>query len=196
MSSTLKTRSRLSDTFFDSIYPAKYQEHSARHFTPVKIAWQATRFLARKPQDKILDIGSGTGKFCIAGALISEAHFYGVEMRKTLTDLSNRIRRKHRLANTHFINGDFGRIDFSDFDGIYFFNSFHEFYDASCVLDESSRVSHAEYQRFHALLKEKLKACKPGTRLVTYYTFKNRIPSCFRLVRTNKTGLLKFYVRS
>ncbi len=195
MLNQLHTQKPPSDRFFDSIYPARYHQHSARHFTPVNVAWQAARYLAQTPEDKILDIGSGTGKFCIAASLISQAHFYGVEMRKTLTNLSNRVKRAHGLKNAHFINADFGTIDFSRFDGIYFFNSFHEFCDASCVLDEQSKVSLETYKAFHELLKQKLNECKPGTRLVTYYTFKNKIPSSFRFVRSSKKGLLKFYVK-
>lgn len=195
MPDQLHSGSRFSDTFFDSIYPKKYQEHSARHFTPVRVAIQAARFLAQEPGDKILDVGSGSGKFCIAGSLLSDAHFYGVEMRKTLINLSNRIKRGHRLKNAHFIHGDFSTVDFRKFDGIYFFNSFHEFYDSTCVLDETSRVSLQEYRHFHDMLRLKLNECLPGTRLVTYYTFKNKIPSSFRFIKSNKTGLLKFYVK-
>ena len=187
--------SPFSDTFFDSIYPKKYQEHSARHFTPVRIALQAAKFLAKQPTDRILDVGSGSGKFCLAASMFSEAHFYGVEMRKTLITLSNRIKSKHRLKNAHFIHGDFSSVDFSRFDGIYFFNSFHAFYDPSCILDETSHVSVETYQRFHELLRAKLNECRPGTRLVTYYTFKNKIPSSFRFIKANKSGLLKFYMK-
>ena len=161
----------------------------------MRIALQAAKFLAKQPTDRILDVGSGSGKFCLAASMFSEAHFYGVEMRKTLITLSNRIKSKHRLKNAHFIHGDFSSVDFSRFDGIYFFNSFHEFYDPSCILDETSHVSVETYQRFHELLRAKLNECRPGTRLVTYYTFKNKIPSSFRFIKANKSGLLKFYMK-
>lgn len=184
-----------SDSVFDAIYPKKYQEHSARHFTPVRIAIEAAKFLAQSPSDQVLDIGSGSGKFCMVGAMFSEGHFYGVEMRKTLINLSNRIKRTQRLKTAHFIHSDFTALDFSKYQGIYFFNAFHEFYDASCVLDETSQVSLEDYKRYHSDLKRKLQECLPGTRLVTYHTFKNRIPSSFRFIRANKTGLLKFYIK-
>jgi hypothetical protein len=38
---------------------------------------------------------------------VTEAHFYGVEKRKTLTNLSNKIKRNYKLKNAHFINNDF-----------------------------------------------------------------------------------------
>ncbi len=195
MFESLKLKKYPSDARFDTIYPKKYQEHSARHFTPVSIAVKAARLLADKPDDRILDIGSGVGKVCCIGASITDAHFYGVEKRKTLTNLSNKIKREYKLKNAHFINADFTTLDFSRFNGIYFFNSFHEHLDETCVLDETSRVSLSEYRNYHNSLKEKLNECIKGTRLVTYYTFKNKIPASFQFIDANETGLLKFYIK-
>ncbi|MCZ8284418.1 MAG: class I SAM-dependent methyltransferase [Bacteroidia bacterium] len=184
-----------SDLQFDAIYPRKYQEHSARHFTPVSIAVKAAKLLADKPENRILDIGSGVGKVCCIGASVTGAHFYGVEKRKTLTNLSNKIKREYKLKNAHFINADFTTLDFSRFNGIYFFNSFHEHVDETCVLDDTSRVSLKAYKTYHESLKDKLNECVKGTRLVTYYTFKNKIPSSFQFIDANETGLLKFYIK-
>lgn len=191
----LKQKIYPSDLAFDKIYPLLYQEHSARHFTPVKIAIKAAKLLADLPTDKILDIGSGVGKFCCVGSSVTGAHFYGIEKRKTLTNLANKIKRQYHLKNAHFINNDFTKIDFSKFNGIYFFNSFHEHFDSTCVLDETSKVSLSEYQKYHEDLKLKLEECAVGTKLVTYYTFKNKIPSSYQFIDANETGLLKFYIK-
>lgn len=191
----LKQQKYPSDLKFDAIYPKTYQEHSARHFTPVAIAVKAAKWLASDPEDKILDIGSGVGKFCCIGSSVSGAQFYGVEKRKTLINLSNKIKRSYQLKNVHFVNKDFTELDFSRFSGIYFFNSFQEQMDETCVLDETSRVSLEAYQLYHEQLRLKLEECKPGTRLVTYYTMKNKIPSSYRFIDANETGLLKFYIK-
>jgi ubiquinone/menaquinone biosynthesis C-methylase UbiE len=184
-----------SDVVFDAIYPKKYQDHSARHFTPVSIAVKAAKLLVDHPDDRILDIGSGIGKFCSIGSVLTSANFYGVEQRKTLVNLSNKIKRKYGLKNAHFINEDFTNLDFARFNGIYFFNSFHEYVDETCVLDESSKVSPATYKSYHASLAEKLNECQSGTKLVTYYTFKNKIPSSFRFIDENESRLLRFYIK-
>jgi ubiquinone/menaquinone biosynthesis C-methylase UbiE len=191
----LKQKKYLSDIQFDSIYPKKYQEHSARHFTPVNIAIKAAKLLVDSNADKILDIGSGVGKFCCIGSKVTDANFYGIEKRKTLINLSNKIKRKYQLKTTHFINSDFTDIDFKKFNGIYFFNSFHEHMDESCVLDETSKVSLTAYKKYHADLKLKLNECLKGTKLVTYYTYKNKIPSSFQFIDANESGLLKFYIK-
>ena len=183
------------DPVFDKIYPKAYQEHSARHFTPVKIAVKAAKLLVDDPADKILDIGSGVGKFCCIGASVTNAQFYGVEMRKTLTNLSNKIKRNYKIKNAHFINSDFTKLDFKKYNGIYFFNSFHEYFDSSCVLDETSKVSLQAYEKFHDDLILKLNECNSGTKLVTFHTFKKRIPSTYQFIDANETGLLKFYIK-
>ena len=108
----LKQKKYPTNSAFDKIYPKLYQEHSARHFTPVNIAIKASKLLVDKPTDKILDIGSGVGKFCCIGSAVTDAHFYGIEKRKTLTNLSNKIKRQYKLKNAHFINDDFTALDF------------------------------------------------------------------------------------
>lgn len=191
----LKQKKYPANSSFDKIYPKLYQEHSARHFTPVDIAVKAAKLLVDKPTDKIVDIGSGVGKFCCIGSAVTEANFYGVEKRKTLTNLSNKIKRSYKLKRAHFINSDFTTLDFKKFDGIYFFNSFHEKLDETCILDETSKVSVEEYKKYHEDLMIKLNECKSGTKLVTYYTFKNKIPSSYQFIDANETGLLKFYIK-
>ncbi len=192
---SIKDKQKPSDLVFDKIYPKKYQEHSARHFTPVKIAIKAAKLLVDEPTDKILDIGSGVGKFCCIGSSVTKAHFYGVEKRKALINLSNKIKRMYKLKNAHFINNDFTKLDFSKFNGIYFFNSFHENFDETCVLDETSKVSLRAYKKYHSDLVLKLNECKSGTKLVTFHTFKNKIPSTYQFIDMNETGLLKFYIK-
>lgn len=191
----IKNKKIPSDLNFDKIYPLSYQEHSARHFTPVKIAIKVANLLVDKPTDKILDIGSGVGKFCCIGSSIKQAHFYGVEKRNTLINLSNKIKRTYKLKNAHFIHDDFTNLDFSKFNGIYFFNSFHENFDETCVLDHTSKVSLKKYQKYHNDLVLKLNECHSGTRLVTFHTFKNKIPTSYRFIDMNETGLLKFYIK-
>jgi type I restriction-modification system DNA methylase subunit len=68
----------LIDEDFDLIFPLEIRRKSATHFTPIKIAKAAAEFLATEPGIRILDVGSGAGKFCIVGALITNAHYTGV----------------------------------------------------------------------------------------------------------------------
>ena len=79
--SKLKNLHDLTDEEFDLIFPLEIRRKSATHFTPIKIAKAAAQFLATEPNIRILDVGSGAGKFCFVGALTTNAHFTGVEQR-------------------------------------------------------------------------------------------------------------------
>jgi len=191
----IKIQKRISDLEFDKIYPADFQELSPRHFTPVKVAIKASKLLVKNSHDKIIDIGSGVGKFCCIGSVVTDADFYGVEKRKRLVSISNNIKEQFKLKHAYFLNQDFSKIDFKQFNGIYFFNSFQEKLDSSCVMDKYSSVERKVYDTYHQTLKQKLNECESGTRLVTYYTFKNKIPSSFQFQKSYFDGLLKFYIK-
>ncbi len=193
--SDIKNKNYPSDDVFDLIYPRAYRIHSERHFTPVNIAVKAAQLLVDSSDDYILDIGSGVGKFCSIGVSITKANFYGVEKRKKLINVSNKIKQQFKLKNAHFLHKDFTELDFKKYNGIYFFNSFHEYFDETCILDTASKVSLKVYRKYHDDLIIKLDECNAGTKLVTYHTFKNRIPSTFRFIDSNANGLLKFYIK-
>ncbi|MBK9736331.1 MAG: hypothetical protein IPO92_15780 [Saprospiraceae bacterium] len=53
-------------------------------FTPVDVSILAARYLATNEDSKILDIGSGAGKFCLIGSACSEGTFTGVEQTKEI----------------------------------------------------------------------------------------------------------------
>src|SRR6185437_914320 len=58
----------LTDSDFDAIYPAPVRRVSASFWTPVSVAVRAADLLVDDPSTRVLDIGSGVGKFCIVGA--------------------------------------------------------------------------------------------------------------------------------
>ncbi len=57
-----------SDMEFNTLYPPSIQLLSRNHWTPLSIAMKAACFLAGDGNVRILDIGSGVGKFCLAAA--------------------------------------------------------------------------------------------------------------------------------
>ena len=92
------------DTIFDDLYPEHIQELSLMHWTPVDIAKKASDFLAL-PSTRVLDIGSGVGKFCItAGFFHPETTFCGVEQRSELFTIAELAKEEINLPNVHFIH--------------------------------------------------------------------------------------------
>jgi SAM-dependent methyltransferase len=80
-----------------------------------------------KPKDKILDIGSGIGKFCLIGArLYPHIHFTGIEMSERRVIIANRLKKAMNLDNVTFVHADFCDVykDYLDFKYVYTFNPF------------------------------------------------------------------------
>src|SRR4051812_11246359 len=76
--------STLTEDDFDVVFPERVRRHSPHFWTPIEVAEAAASFLAPSPLVRVLDIGSGAGKFCIVGAARTGAHFSGIEQRPHL----------------------------------------------------------------------------------------------------------------
>lgn len=87
----------VADKDFDSIYPKKIKEAADIHFSPIKVSKVAAFYLADKKDTKILDIGSGAGKFCLIGSACTDAYFIGVEQRKSLCKVATQIAKQYHL---------------------------------------------------------------------------------------------------
>lgn len=184
------------DEDFDQVYAPPIKELSNRHWTPIHVVKRATDFLCYKENQKILDVGSGVGKFCTVGALLKrDSFFYGVEYRKKFIEISDQIKTDYRMKNAFFIHKDFTELDFTHFDGVYFFNSFHERIDADCIIDDYSEFSYDAYKKYTQDLFLKLNSMAEGTRLVTYHTEDIYIPYDYRIVDHQVEGKLRFYIK-
>ena len=80
----IKSNIEVTDDDFNSIFEEQIQEAAGIHFTHVKVAKLAARYLAHQKGVKVLDIGSGAGKFCMIGSVCTEGSFFGVEQRERL----------------------------------------------------------------------------------------------------------------
>ena len=76
-----------SDNRFNRLFPEPVRLLAARHWTPLAVARKAASFLAADKGKRILDIGSGAGKFCLAAAYFTpDADFFGIEHRNDLVE--------------------------------------------------------------------------------------------------------------
>jgi tRNA G46 methylase TrmB len=82
-----------SDVQFNQHYPLSIQLLAARHWTPLSVARKAANFLAAETNARILDIGSGIGKFCLAAAHYKPKAFIMV-LNKGKTGRSCRISKR------------------------------------------------------------------------------------------------------
>jgi SAM-dependent methyltransferase len=165
------------------------------HWTPVDIAQKAAYFLAI-PNTRVLDIGSGVGKFCItAGAHHTETQFIGIEQRKELFNYAKIANDELRLSNVSFIHGNLTDLDYDEYDHFYFYNSFYENIEPSSRIDYAVRTSFELYERYTRFVYGMLDAKQTGTRLVTYHARETQIPPSYDLVEGNYNKLLKMWIK-
>jgi SAM-dependent methyltransferase len=182
-----------SDKEFDAVYPLKIRKLSSRHWTPVEMAKRAADFLVNDAETRVLDIGSGVGKFCLAAAAYSQGNFTGVEQRENLVRLSQKIAKRFHLERVNFIHANIKNINFKDYDSFYFFNSFEENLDLTDKIDEDSHIDVALYESYCHYLYGQFEATPSGSKVVTYCTSSNIIPESYNLVKTGTKGKLKFW---
>ncbi|HFA48466.1 MAG TPA: methyltransferase domain-containing protein [Bacteroidetes bacterium] len=189
----IKSGAEISDDDFDTIYPDELRVVSETHFTPVIVAQKATRYLVKKAGTKILDIGSGAGKFCLIGAACTKGFFIGVEQRETLHSLAVQLAKDYRLENTSFFRADITDIEFQAFDAFYIFNSFYENLDQGERIDDTIDLDKNRYTEHSNYVRQQLAAMPKWTRLVTYFSYLDEIPNSYEVQKTDMGGKLKFW---
>lgn len=177
------------DHLFNTLYPLRINKLSERHWTPVEVANPGAVYLEDGPGKKVLDIGSGAGKFCLVGATSTKGVFYGVEQRQSLVKLSQKIARIYDIDNVYFIHSNITKISFSNYDAFYIYNPFYENIDNSLSIDEKLYFTYSEY------VENQLKKTPVGTRLVTYWSMWMKIPEGFDLEFTAHDGRLNYRVK-
>ena len=189
----LKLNINISDEEFNKIYHQDIRSFATRHWTPIAIAKQAAEYLVGIPGTKVLDIGSGAGKFCMVGASYTRGFFTGVEVRKYFFETSQRLLESYRFSNVKFIQSNITKIDFKNYDAFYFFNPFHENIDSSAIIDHSVETGIYLYNIYTNYVHEQLVKKRIGTRLVTYHGQMSEIPSSYKLIRADYNNKLNFW---
>jgi tRNA A58 N-methylase Trm61 len=183
------------DISFDTLYPAHIQALSAMHWTPVDIAKKAAAFLCT-PGARVLDIGSGVGKFCmVAGTHFPQTRFTGVEQRDELHKYAVQASNEIELENVSFIHGNLTELNYGDYDHFYFYNSFYENIEPDSRIDHAVRTSFELYERYQRFVHGMLDAKKSGTRLVTYHARETQIPASYQRVENVYHNLLKMWIK-
>ncbi len=192
--SRLKNNQAIDDIAFDALYSKSFLDISDRHFSSIYVCQLASRFLSEQKQAKILDIGSGAGKFCLIGALAYEnSNFTGIEYRATLHMEAVYLKNQFQLSNCKFVNGNIIDFNLKDFNAFYMFNPFLEQKDKTAIIAiDFEHENQIDYLDFVLCELEKMPL---GTRLATYYIDKKLIPNSFTTVKSQVGNQLNFYVK-
>ena len=178
------------DDTFDDQLPAHLHTKSSVHFTPVAVAQFAVRLLAPTPGTRVLDVGSGAGKFCLVAAQAQPAtRFVGVEYRERLVTVAAELAARNGLANVEFVHADAFNLDWADFDAFYFFNPFGEqLHHGYWFLDLTIEFCPANYVKWVSAVRERLGQARIGTRVVTYHGFGGPAPMGYAMISEHTYG--------
>jgi len=185
-----------SDEQFNQLYPMSIQLLARKHWTPLGVARKVAHFLAAGNNVRILDIGSGVGKFCLSAAYYEpKAFYYGVEQRKNLVAYAESARETLHMENVSFMHGNFTQLDLKNYDHFYFYNSFYENLAGTDKIDDSIDYSGELYNYYNRYLYRQLAEKPGGTRLVTFHSLEDEIPESYQEVNSEFNNLLKFCIK-
>jgi hypothetical protein len=185
-----------SDAIFHQLYPQPVRYLARMHWSPLYIAQKVVSYLAVNDKVKVLDIGSGIGKFCLAGAFYKPAvSFFGVEQRKNLIQHAESARKKLGFQNVHFIHRNFTQLDLCEYDHFYFYNAFFENLNGTEKIDNEIVYSNELYNYYSIYLYNQLEKMPIGTRVATYCSWGDEIPPCYRVTEVGFDNLLKFWIK-
>jgi len=186
-----------SDPVFDGLYTLRAQQLSAIHWTPIEVAKKAAAHLTEGNKGRILDIGSGVGKFCIVAAHYFPQHsFYGVEQRKALIDEAVIAQKATCTNNVTFIHSNFNAIDLQHYDHFYFYNSFSENLFHYKPIDNLIQASPAIYDEYLNELYNLLEEKPAGTRLATFHSPEAAVPPSYHRIKYVTGESLELWIKS
>ena len=186
------------DWAFDAIYPDWLSLLSPRHWTPLDVARRAAKMLVLDPGTRVLDVGSGVGKFCLIGAISTPATFTGIEQRGHLVDVAKAVAARYGVTRASYLHGDMRDIDWTQFDAFYFFNSFGENrLEVDHRIDNSVELSQERFERDVPVVLSRLERARIGTRVVTYYGLGASLPTNYELCAAELAGtdVLELWVK-
>lgn len=184
------------DAKFHQRYPEPIRALARMHWSPLYIVQKTVSYLAPNDKVRVLDIGSGVGKFCLAGAFYKPSvSFFGVEQRKNLIEHAETLRKELGFQNVHFIHRNFTQLNLSEYDHFYFYNAFFENLDGTDKIDNEIVYSNELYNYYSFYLYNQLEKMPIGTRVATYCSWGDEIPPCYQLAEAHYDNLLKFWIK-
>lgn len=187
---SFKENKEVPNTYFEQLYPPEVSRLSSTHWTPVAVARRAAELLSYQEKTRILDVGSGCGKFCLVGALSQpQSQFYGIEQRTELNAMCTKIAQALCLQNTQFIDGDVLDLDWNEFDAFYFYNPFWENkMELNLRINSNFTVGQNKFKHYVDQVVARLEKLRAGTHIITYHGFGGRFPCSFECVHFEPCG--------
>lgn len=183
----MRAGSCLNDRSFDRFLPEPLRLVSPEYWTPLAVARRSAEWLEDFGIRTVVDIGSGAGKFCVAGALFGKCRFIGLEKYSSLVTSARALADLFDLTDrVSFLAGALGSATTPVGDAYYFFNPFGEYWlGADYPLEAGAEFTDTRHADDVAAAEDLLRRAPVGTWILTYNGFGGRVPAGYELVRVD-----------
>lgn len=194
----LRNHEAITDDTFDLIFSPEVRNHSLIHWTPLAVALKAAELMKEMKVERLLDVGSGCGKFCLINAILGEARVTGVEQRDFLSLSAKKAKNSFQLENLNFIHGSAFDLSWKEFDALYFFNPFCEQKTPERRMKNDLQMNDAIYSNYLQLTHDRLKELKKGTKVFTYHGLGCTLPDEYSLhyQKAISSDFLKVWIKN
>lgn len=182
------------DEKFDQIFPPRIRKLSSLFWTPVAVAAEAAELLVDHPGARVLDIGGGSGKFCLVAASLTDGCFTVLEQRAELIAAARKAAATLQASNVQVLHANLLDVSFADYDAFYLFNPFEENLHGHKV-DARVPLSPTLFKRYTNYVADQLGRRPLGTRVVTYMGYADDIPACYDCEETRFGNDLKLWIK-
>lgn len=170
------------DEDLDVLFPDAVHEASFVHGTPVRVTARIVALAGLGPEDRVLDVGSGAGKFGIVAAAMSGARVRGIERDPRLVAVAREAARRLRSDAT-FEEGSFTPAAAEGAHVVYLFNPFTSTAFLPGTWPGKRRgprgTAAAERAAAIAAVTSFLARARKGLRVVTFCGFGGAMPSSY-----------------
>jgi hypothetical protein len=176
------------DHYFDRFLPIDWRVASIKFWTPLEVVKRAAHWLDELGVRSVVDIGSGVGKFCIAGALSSSCAFIGVEQRPHLATVARNLSRVLGVdGRVTFVDGRFGEMRTPSADCYYLYNPFEEnLFPVEEALDGEVELNPSRFRRDLRSFRSLVASLPLGAHVLTYNGVGGRFPDCLEQRRVDR----------
>jgi SAM-dependent methyltransferase len=175
------------DSAFDAFLPRDLRAASADFWTPLPVVAEAARWLEELGAQRVVDVGAGPGKFCVAAALASRCAYLGVEYRARLVAIARQLARQFGVQDrVRFLCGSLDER-LSGADAYYLYNPFAEnLLGRGAFLADDAELSWQRFSFDVAFMQRLLRRASKGTLVVTYNGLGGPLPASYELLRVER----------
>ena len=197
LAEAMRAGSRTNDRSFDHFLPEPLRLVSPQYWTPLAVAKRAAEWLEALGIRTMVDIGSGAGKFCVAGALFGKCRFIGLEQYSSLVTSARALADLFDLTDrVSFVVGALGSVTTPVGEAYYFFNPFGDYWlGADYPLEAGAELTDTRHTDDVAAAEDLLRRAPVGTWILTYNGFGGRVPAGYELIRVDweLSGVLRLW---